>query len=303
MLLPIIAVVTFSLVVIACTMLLIYHLRKRIDVTGTTVLVAGCAQGIGEHVVWLLCEKGVGKLVLVDIQDLAPLSAMVRQKYPTIVVIPHSKCDLAEFDHVKPLFADHGPISIVVNCAGVVTGERFADMDVTTTFARTMKVNLMGNVHLLKAWGLAAKQAPPRMFVCVSSLMGLMGGARLTDYCASKFAVVGFCEALRLEANMPSIAVVCPYVVDTGMFKGAFETNAQTRLIKRLFPFLSPRAVAESIVFTIERGLSITKSVPGYFGLLIGVARTLPSPLYEFCLQLMGGASGMDSFVGRRKEA
>ena len=63
--------------------------------------------------------------------------------------------------------------------------------------------------------------------VAVSSSMALVGGARLTDYCASKSAVVGLMESLRLELKARRVAgvrtlIVAPFVVDTGMFQGAF---------------------------------------------------------------------------------
>jgi len=92
--------------------------------------------------------------------------------------------------------------------------------------------------------------------------------------------------------------VLCPYVVDTGMFAGAFEATWRTRLVKRVFPFLSSEAVAKAVVYTAERRVSVTKAVPWFFGPLINVVRCLPSPLYEIALGMMGGAEGMHSFVG-----
>jgi all-trans-retinol dehydrogenase (NAD+) len=61
--------------------------------------------------------------------------------------------------------------------------------------------------------------------VTIASSAGLFGCNRLTDYCGSKFANVGFAETLDYEmesANLHGIhsTVVCPYFINTGMFDG-----------------------------------------------------------------------------------
>lgn len=61
--------------------------------------------------------------------------------------------------------------------------------------------------------------------VTIASSAGLLGVTGLSDYCASKFAAVGFDESLRNELmaqNKEGIhtTVVCPYLISTGMFDG-----------------------------------------------------------------------------------
>ena len=61
--------------------------------------------------------------------------------------------------------------------------------------------------------------------VTVASAAGLVGVKGLVDYSSSKFAAVGFDEALRMELadTAPGVktTVVCPFFIDTGMFEGA----------------------------------------------------------------------------------
>ena len=62
--------------------------------------------------------------------------------------------------------------------------------------------------------------------VTIASMAGKFGSAGLCDYCASKFAVVGFDESVRndlvrLKKNGVKTTVVCPFYINTGMFKGA----------------------------------------------------------------------------------
>ena len=61
--------------------------------------------------------------------------------------------------------------------------------------------------------------------VTIASIAGIVGCNNLVDYCSSKFANVGFNEALTLELfeeNLDGVktTVVCPYYIDTGMFAG-----------------------------------------------------------------------------------
>jgi short-subunit dehydrogenase len=64
--------------------------------------------------------------------------------------------------------------------------------------------------------------------VTIASMAGLFGNAGLCDYCASKFAAVGFDESLRNEIlrlgkDGVKTTVVCPYYINTGMFQGIFR--------------------------------------------------------------------------------
>ena len=276
-----------------------YHLRKRLDMRDRSAVIAGAALGIGRQVALQLGAKGVKSLLLLDVLPLDDVRAEIAARYPHVSVRT-CVCDVADADSVQMAVGRaEGPVSILVNCAGVVSGRRFDELD-AAQFKRTMDVNLLGSFLLLKGFLPGMKQRGDGAVVLMSSLMGLMGGARLVDYCASKFAVVGLAEALRLEGTAAvAVAVLCPYVVDTGMFRGAFEATWHTRLVKRAFPFLSAERVAAAAVFTAERGLSVTRTVPAFFGPLVGVARCLPSPVYEAVLLVMGGDRGMDSFVGR----
>lgn len=64
--------------------------------------------------------------------------------------------------------------------------------------------------------------------VSITSLASLVGIPKLVDYCASKYAARGFAEALEVEMytkNLDGIkvTVVCPFVINTGLFEGAYN--------------------------------------------------------------------------------
>lgn len=71
-----------------------------------------------------------------------------------------------------------------------------------------------------------------------------LGGVRMADYAASKFATIGFEESLRMELRAEGFdgihsTVVCPWFVKTGMFAGARS---------EIIPYLEPQFVASSIM-------------------------------------------------------
>ena len=85
--------------------------------------------------------------------------------------------------------------------------------------------------------------------VTVASAAGLIGSPRETDYAASKFAAVGFNEALRMELkrSAPGVktTVVRPFYVDTGMFAG----------VKTRFPLLLPILKEDDVTERILRAV------------------------------------------------
>lgn len=139
--------------------------------------------------------------------------------------------------------------------------------------------------------------------VTMSSAMGLIGGTCLTDYCASKWGVLGLHDSLQLELRRRGCSgvratAVLPYATDTGMFAGIFESPREWRVLRWLFPLLRPVDVATATVAAVERGdaLLVLPSILRFAALLL---RCLPAGLYFRALELAGGRHGMDHFRGR----
>ena len=302
--------IIIALVVIALTSIAIlglawyaFYTKKRHEFAGKTCCVVGAAKGIGRGVALTLARKGAAKLVLVDMASCDETKEeCVKAGCPDVVLV---QCDVSDRAQLSAKFDDvlkpSDFVSLVVDCAGVVAGKRFDDL-AFEEFERVIKVNLIANYALLKRFLPAMLDKRAGCFVGISSLMGLMGGARLSDYCASKFGLVGLFEALRMEFGQShpnvSFVTVCPYAVDTGMFEGIFEATFWTRMIRKIFPLLKTMDVAESVVLAAERGTTVAV-LPFLFGPLINIVRCLPSPLYEFVLTLMGGREGMNQFHGK----
>jgi all-trans-retinol dehydrogenase (NAD+) len=129
--------------------------------------------------------------------------------------------------------------------------------------------------------------------VNVASAGGLIGVPGMADYCAAKFGVVGFSEALRLEMKKfgyagVKVTCICPSFTTTGMFAGVKPP---------LFsPWLDPDRLADQIVRTILRGRAYLK-VP-LMVKLVPFFKCLPTPLFDRIGKIMGLDRVMDNFRG-----
>lgn len=89
---------------------------------------------------------------------------------------------------------------------------------------RSFNVNVVAHFWTVKAFLPTMIEKDHGHIVTIASMAGYVGIAKLIDYCSSKFAAVGFDEALRLELEMMGVenvqtTVICPYFIQaTGMF-------------------------------------------------------------------------------------
>lgn len=126
--------------------------------------------------------------------------------------------DVADADAVAAAVASAiaalGPPSLVVACAGMVLPGRFVDQPLAA-FDRSMAVNYLGSVHLVRA-ALPAMLAQGRgRIVLVASGAALLGLYGYGAYAPSKYAVRGLGETLRAELKPDGIAVAVVYPPDT----------------------------------------------------------------------------------------
>ena len=132
--------------------------------------------------------------------------------------------------------------------------------------------------------------------VSIASSAGMYGVAGMTIYCASKFAAVGMAEALYLQLRKDKSkvmsTVVCPYFIDTGMFKG----------VKTRWPLLlpiTPEADAASIIVNGVLKGEPKICFPSPTIHLGQIARVLPVPLQVASAEWLGLSDAMTTFVGR----
>jgi len=238
------------------------------------VLITGGNSGIGALLAETLGKRGATVVVLARDQVQAELPANIH----TYV------CDVGDWTQVRSV-ADRvtkevGEPTIMVNNAGVVKGKLLLDLteaDIQDTFAS----NTLAHFYVLKAFLPGLLRRGRGHIVTMSSIMGLVGAAQMTDYCASKAALVALHQSLRFELDnryhTPSVrtTLVLPSIVTTPLF--SHTVIPSFRLFRFLAPHVPPRAVVGAIVDALEAQES----------------RVIRLPWYSNAARLMGDAVGL----------
>ncbi len=232
--------------------------------TKGTAVITGAGSGIGRALSYLCAERGYD-LALFDITG-SDLEETAREAAKHSVKITTRIVDVADERAVEQgaaeVISEHGPITLLLNNAGVALGGMFEQAS-PEDFRWLIEINLFGVVSLTRAFLPALKAAPKAQIVNVSSVFGIIAPPGQTAYCASKFAVRGFSESLRheLEGTSVGVSVVHPGGVSTNIAKNAKisgdvseaeREEAQKAAAKALV--LPPRRAAEIIVDGAERG-------------------------------------------------
>ncbi|KAJ8378967.1 hypothetical protein AAFF_G00232610 [Aldrovandia affinis] len=132
-------------------------------------------------------------------------------------------------------------VTMVINNAGVVAGRRLLECP-DDLLERTLLINCHALFWMTKAFLPQMKAQNHGHIVTIASTLGLFSTACVEDYCASKFAAVGFHESLShellTEDGLEGVktTLVCPYLVDTGMFAGCKIRDGMENLLPPLEP-------------------------------------------------------------------
>ncbi|XP_029447175.1 epidermal retinol dehydrogenase 2 [Rhinatrema bivittatum] len=201
-------------------------IRKK-NVAGEIVLITGAGSGIGRLLALEFAQRGA-TLVLWDINHEGNKETSRLVKELGTSRVHDYTCDCSKRQEIYKV-ADQvkrevGDVSILINNAGVVTGKKFIDSP-DSLVEKTIEVNCMAHFWTCKAFLPAMMASNHGHLVSIASSAGLIGVNGLADYCASKFAAVGFAESVGLEMlalgkNGIKTTIVCPYFINTGMFDG-----------------------------------------------------------------------------------
>lgn len=181
--------------------------------TNKTIIITGASSGIGKSLATEFAKRGAN-LVLAARQfdTLYQIAQSIEQQY-TIKAIAVA-CDVtieANCEHlIKQSIGTFGKIDVLVNNAGISMRALFNDADINV-LKKVMDVNFWGTVYCTK-YALPEILKTKGSIVAVSSIAGYKGLPGRTGYSASKFAINGFMDALRVENLKTGIHVLtaCP---------------------------------------------------------------------------------------------
>lgn len=173
------------------------------------------------------------------------------------------------------LLARAGAPDYLINSAGVVHPGEFLHLDMQR-FEWMMDINYFGTVYVTRALLQQMAARGSGHVINISSSAGFIGVYGYTAYCASKFAVRGFSDALRSEIKSCGLKVSLVFPPDTDTPQLAYEEPykpAITREITKTAGLMSPDLVAQKILRGVERGKYII--VPGFVNSLSYLAVNL----------------------------
>jgi NADP-dependent 3-hydroxy acid dehydrogenase YdfG len=224
---------------------------KMEDLSGKVAVVTGASSGIGEAAARLLAAEGVHVILSARRKDrIEALEQELGGKATAIVA------DVADVDQVQALFdevrARFGGLDLLFNNAGLgvfglFTGSSPGD------WRRMIDANIYGMLNCTRAAIPLMKGRPGAMISSVSSTGGRYGVEGWSVYCATKFAVVGFHDALRKELGLEGIRVS---VIEPGAVWTEFGHNVPEEALRERRASLDALAaddVAQALVYAFAQ--------------------------------------------------
>ena len=262
---------------------------------GKKVLITGGASGIGKIMGRLALERGA-ELVIWDINPAG--IEETENEFSAVGKVHGYAVDVSDYDGIKRTVSrmeeETGSINILINNAGIVVGKYFHE-HTESEILKTMEIN--ANAPML-----LTKEFLPGMIECnsghicnIASSAGLISNPKMSVYVASKWAVTGWSDSLRVEMKRLKknihVTTVTPYYINTGMFDG----------VKSLIPLLNPEKAARKIIRGIEKNRAYV-SMPWNVNFVRFFQGILPVSVFDwFVGDILGVYSGMDQFKGRNK--
>ena len=265
------------------------------------VLITGGASGIGRLMGAMALDRGASILVIWDInqQSIDDTIAELTAKGKVVGYRVDVSDEQSVIDAAKAVKEQVGQIDILINCAGIITSNRTFENYTTAEIHRTMNINTIAPM-------VVALQFLPDMIarnsghICnISSAGGLISNPKMSVYAASKWAVIGWSDSVRIEleqmGSRVKVTTIAPYYIKTGMFNGVKSP---------IVPLMKPEYAARQIIRAIEKDSLVkvvTKLIPVPYHFVRFMQGILPIRLFDWVFgEVFGIYHSMDNFTGRK---
>ncbi|UJF29203.1 SDR family oxidoreductase [Kaistella sp. 97-N-M2] len=267
------------------------------DFKNKTVLITGGCSGIGKIMGRKSLERGCSKLIMWDINEVGLLQT--KEEFSKIGgEISTFKVDISNPDEIKitaqRVRTEVGTVDVLINNAGIVVGKYFHE-HTHDQIEKSMHINANAPMHI-------ALEFLPDMIrqnlgaVCnIASSAGLISNPKMSVYAASKWAVIGWGDSVRLEMEQlkknVSVMTIMPFFINTGMFDGVKS---------KVLPILEPEKTSERIITAIEKETKMLAMPLPYWFIRLSQG-ILPIPVFDWVMKnVFGIYDTMKEFTGRK---
>jgi len=259
------------------------------DFSEKTAYIVGGSSGIGLATANLLSAKGAHVIIFARrkdhlesaLEEITSCGISKAQRFSCMQMDVSNRADVEAV--MSTAVAKFGAPEVLINCAGRAYPHYFKDVTYEQ-FDETMKVNLYG------IWNTVSVLVPHMKerggyIVNTSSMAGLIGVFGYTDYSASKFAIIGFSEALRSELKQYGItvSVLCPPDTDTpGLDEENKTKPEETKAVSASAGLMQPDEVARALIKGMQKEKFLI--IPGFNGKSTFMIKRLFPRLVEFIM-------------------
>jgi short-subunit dehydrogenase len=272
-------------------------------VRGARVLITGAASGMGRLYAQRAVAEGARAVVLWDknATALTQTADELASEAPEGSSVHAFTVDVGELGAIaqtaQKVRKVAGNPDILINNAGIVRGAYFWEHDSGDDTRATMQVNALAPMYITREFlpGMISDPYREARIVNIASAAGLVSNPRMSVYAASKWAVIGWSDSLRLELEQQDhgnvkVTTVASTFVSTGMFDGARGPL--------LAPIMSPEYVVEKVWRAMLAGKPMLV-LPRSVALAQALKGVLPTRAWDVVAGRLGIYTSMDAFTGR----
>jgi NAD(P)-dependent dehydrogenase (short-subunit alcohol dehydrogenase family) len=281
-----------------------YSKPRKVDLSDEVIVITGGASGLGLLIAEVYGMRGATVAVL-DVQELESGEARgvsvykcdVGDKEQIARVAVEIEKDASPFLLESAVFSNVnqlGTPTILINNAAIVNGKTLLNLTVEE-IDRNFRINLLSHFYTLKTFLPGMIRAGHGTIVTMSSVLGKIGAAQLTDYAAAKAGITAMHKSLVAELkSTPDIKtiLVTPGQLSTPLFNGVQTPSSF------LSPILEPVDVAKEVIAAIDAGSSADLAMPLY-ARWIDWMNVVPVGVETILRKLSGVDRAMKGFVGK----
>lgn len=271
-------------------------------ITDALVLITGAARGMGELYARRAVAANARAVALWDIDEDAA-TALAADLSRSGVEVRAYRVDVSQREDIatgiERVRAELGSPDVVINNAGIVRGTPFWEHDPERDIEATIRINTLAAMWLTREVlpDMIADTSRPKRILNIASAAGTLANPNMSVYAASKWAMIGWGESVRLELEAHGhrhirVTTFCPSYVSTGMFEGARGPL--------LTPIMTPRTATAAAWNGMLRGTPLVLR-PWTVKLSMALRGILPTNTWDaLARHVFKVYSSMDQFTGRR---